>query len=63
MPVTEQVPYGKLITEAIGWQAGGSAKKSLAMASEEYLPGNWSKGARKINWRRENEWRLENKQN
>ena len=43
MPVTQQVPYGKPTTEALGWQAGGPANKRLAMAREEYLPGNWFK--------------------
>ena len=43
MPVTEQVPYGKPTTEALGGPAGGPANKRLAMAREEYLPGNWFK--------------------
>ena len=48
MPVTEQVPYGKPTTEALGWQAGGPANKRLAMAREVYLPGNWFKGPQKL---------------
>ena len=44
MSITEQVPYGKLTTEALGCQAGGPANKRLAIAREEYLPGNWFKG-------------------
>ena len=49
MPVTEQVPYGKPTTEAPGGPAGGQANNRLAMAREEYLPGNWFKRAIKIN--------------
>ena len=60
MPVTEQAPYGKLSTEALGRPAGGPVNKRLAMAKEEYLPGNWLKRAKKINREMENEWRLEN---
>ena len=60
MPVTEQVPYGKPTTEALGWPAGGPINKRLAMAREEYLPGNWLKRATKIKWKMENELRLEN---
>ena len=59
MPVTDQVPYGKPTTEALGWPAVGPANKRLAMAREEYLLGNWLKRARKINWKIENDWRLE----
>ena len=60
MPVTEQVPYGKPTTEALGWPAGGPVNKTLAMAKEENLPGNWLKRATKNNWKIENKWRLEN---
>ena len=48
IPVTEQVPYGKPTTEALGWLAGGPANKRLAKAREEYLQGNWFMGARKL---------------
>ena len=48
MPVTEQVPYGKMTTEALGWQAGGPANKRLALAREEYLPGILFKGPEKL---------------
>ena len=42
---TEHVPYGKPTTEALGRLAGGPINKMLAMAREEYLPGNWVKRA------------------
>ena len=61
MPVTKQVPYGKPTTEALGWPADGPVKKKLAMAREEYLLRKLAQeGEKKINWKMENEWRLEN---
>ena len=47
MPATEQVPYGKPTTEALGRPAGGPVNKMLAMAREEYLPRNWLNRASK----------------
>ena len=46
---TEQVPYGKPTTEALGRLDGGPVNKTLAMAREENLPGNWLKRATKNN--------------
>ena len=47
MPDTEQVPYGKPTTEALGRPAGGPVNKRLAMAKGEYLPRNWINTASK----------------
>ena len=46
-PVTEELPYGKPTTEALGRPAGELVNKRLAMAREEYLPRNWLKRASK----------------
>ena len=63
--VTEQVPYSKPTTEALGWLAGGPANKSLAKAREEYLPGNWFKGSKQLTkiWKMNDVWNIINRVN
>ena len=63
MPVTEQVPYSKQTTEALGSLAGEPVKKRLALAREEYVPGNWQKRANKIlteRWKANDFWKMIN---
>ena len=62
MPVTEKVTYGKPTTEALGWPAGGSVNKRLAMAREEYLPGNWLERDIKLTekWKENDVWKMIN---
>ena len=61
-PVTEQVPYGKPTTEALGWPASGPANKRLAMAREEYLPESWLERDKKLadRWKMNCVWKLIN---
>ena len=62
MPVTEQVPYGKPTTEALGWPAGEPVNKRLASHGKRRIPARKlaKKGQKNINWKTENEWRLQN---